>query len=678
MLAVAIGLGGMTAFISGRSARMAESLSREATEVSAKHIAASVEIELTRPAEVARTLRDTFLRLYRSGVRDRKVYLDLIRDAVSTNKDYLGGWTIWERDRLGQLIPDPARTAEGSNADGSFSPYAVNHANGVRIQALDDFLKPGNGDYYLLARASGRDTVTEPYHYEVDGINHYVTSIAIPLLIDGKVVAVLGFDTLLDGLNSFGGLRPYGSGAVAILSNAGTIVASHKPELQGNPAAKLSASLAKNLEVVARGEAAMRDLYSDDLKADAIEIFVPVRTGQADKPWSVVISVPRKAVLAPAVALSHAAIGAGLVLLLTVALVMGALVRGVVTQPAKRLALAVRRVTEGDTAYVVPLTGRADELGVLARAIEMFRGNLIEVAALRQRESERQAREAEQKRQTLNQLAGNVELAVNDIVAAVSGASGTLVASADTLAESSDSTKHATGAVADLTSAALRNVREVAESAGRLMGAIQEISAQIETGSRATREATAEVGRIGQIAGTLAEAAGRVGGIVDVISGIAAQTNLLALNATIEAARAGEAGKGFAVVANEVKLLAGQTAKATGEISAQIGQMQDISRTVVSAIEAIGTVIEKIDGITLAVAGAVQRQTEATREISESAQGAAASSDQAVAGIGGVSAAAAKVDDTSGVIRDGARALSDHTGQLKHRIETLVAGLRAA
>jgi methyl-accepting chemotaxis protein len=680
LLTLGLGLVGMTAYVSQHTRRVVEGLAVAAAEELADGIATQVEGQLAQPMHVAGTLRDTFIRLSRSGVRDRAVYLDLMRDVVATNRDYIGGWTVWDSDGLGAMIPDPGRSTQGSNQDGTFSPYAVNHASGVEVQVLDDFLTPGTGDYYLLAHASQRETITEPYYYAVDGVDHLITSIAFPLMMDGRVLGVVGFDVSLEPLSArFGSMRPYATGSVTILSNGGLIAAAHPGIKLGEPSKTLSASLAAAADTIARGERTRRQAWSQDLKADAIEVFVPASTGEGTKPWSVVVTLPRDAVLAPATVLTRAVVVAGLALLAGVAGAVIVLVRRVVTGPAGRLATAVDAVTGSDTSADVPLTGRADELGVIARSVEAFRRGLIESAAIRSREAERQADiEADARRRTLAGIADNVEGTVREIVADVSATSRSLAASADTLAANAEATRREAGSVADLTADASRNAVDVASAAARLTDSIQQISHQIAAGSEATRAATAEVARIGQIAGALAEAAGHVGGIVTTIGGIAGQTNLLALNATIEAARAGDAGKGFAVVAHEVKSLAGQTARATGEISGQIQQMLGISHSVVAVIGAIGGMIEKVDGITQAVAAAVQSQVEATAEITLSAQRAASGTNQAASAIGGVSRAAAEVDDATGAVLRGAQALSVSGDHLDQRIGELVAGLRAA
>ena len=176
----------------------------------------------------------------------------------------------------------------------------------------------------------------------------------------------------------------------------------------------------------------------------------------------------------------------------------------------------------------------------------------------------------------------------------------------------------------------------------------------------------------------LAEGAQRIGQVVELISNIAGQTNLLALNATIEAARAGDAGKGFAVVASEVKSLAGQTAKATEEISAQITQLQTSTREAVEAIKGITTVIEEVSTIATAIASAVEEQGAATAEIARNVQQTAGSTQLVTTNIAGVSQGAASTGAAADQVLSAAGDLSRQAESLSAEVSGFVSEVRAA
>ncbi len=678
LLSVCLGLTALTLVVARQSTAVVETLATGAGDEMAGRIAANVEAAVVSPLQTALTLRDTFVRMQRSGVHDRAVYLALLRDVLASNMDFLGGWAVWDADGFGAMVPDPTRSVEGSNPDGSFSPYAVNHAGGTTVQVLDDYKTPGNGDYYLLAHRSGRETVLEPYKYPVDGVTYLITSIAVPIIVDGKTVGVVGLDTALDGLSRmFGDLHPYRAGAVTILSATSRVVASSGATKLGAPAETLAASLHDAAPRIAAGEGFHRDGWSDLIGAEAIEIYVPIKLGETSRSWSVVVSLPKAALLAPAHRIALFVVGASVLVLAVLAILVVIVVRQVISRRMRRLVGAIERVSAGDTTSPIGGLDEADELGAMARAVDGSRRSVIEVAALRERqETARQAAEQDRRR-SLAALAEQFEASVRGVVDAVADTSKALSRNAATLSQSAQTSTQEASAVAELTAGAAGNVAGVATAAEELTGSIHLISRQLTDGTAEMRAATAEVERIGSIAGSLAGAAERIGGVVQMISDVASQTNLLALNATIEAARAGESGKGFAVVANEVKSLANQTATAAGDIGHQITEMQAVSQAVVNAIGEIGRTILRTSDITVAVAAAVEAQSVATGEISRSSQRASDGTEQVAGKIMGVSRAANEAGQAAASVLAAAEQLAADSRRLEQQVDGFIGSLRA-
>ncbi len=220
--------------------------------------------------------------------------------------------------------------------------------------------------------------------------------------------------------------------------------------------------------------------------------------------------------------------------------------------------------------------------------------------------------------------------------------------------EISDTDRQAADA-AGASSRAFESVRAVASGAEQLAGSVGEIRAQVGRALAITREAVEAGERTNATVASLSEAAGRIGAIVGLIESIAAQTNLLALNATIEAARAGEAGRGFSVVATEVKSLATQTAKATGQIGAQIAAVQDATGETVGALSVISRRIGEMNVISGSIAGAVEQQAVVTQGVSQNMNAAAAGVEKVMENLTAVAASTRQIDAAARKVREVSR-----------------------
>ncbi len=369
----------------------------------------------------------------------------------------------------------------------------------------------------------------------------------------------------------------------------------------------------------------------------------------------------------------------GIIALLALpAIALVGLVGFAVSRSIRSVSAAMQKLADGDLSVDLPEAERADEVGQMARSTRYFRDRMAEGERLRGEQERLRADASAQRKQDMNRLADDFEHAVGTIIETVSRAAGNLENSAGTLTSTADRSQELARGVMMASGEASTNVQSVAAATEELSSSITEISRQVQTSARMAGEAVNQAQKTNERVGELAKAASSIGDIVALINGIAEQTNLLALNATIEAARAGEAGRGFAVVASEVKQLAEQTAKATGEISEQVGGMQAATSESVAAIKEIGSTIGGLAEIASAIAAAVEEQGTATQEISRNVQQAAHGTQQVSAGVTDVQRGASETGAASSEVLSAARSLATDSASLKQKVSAFLTSVRAA
>jgi methyl-accepting chemotaxis protein len=348
-----------------------------------------------------------------------------------------------------------------------------------------------------------------------------------------------------------------------------------------------------------------------------------------------------------------------------------------ISRPLAYMTREMTRLAHGDLDIEIAGADRADEVGGLARSLQVFKDNAITARRLEEEQRQEQVRK-EARQHVVEEYIVVFDERVSEALDALTAASTEMHATAGSMAATAEETSRQTTAVATSSEQASSNVQTVAAAAEQLHTSVNEISRRVTQSAEFARTAVVEAERTNATIQGLADTAQKIGEVVSLIQNIASQTNLLALNATIEAARAGDAGRGFAVVASEVKALSNQTAKATEDISTQIAAIQAETGNAVDAIKAIGGTIRQMNEIASAIATAVEEQGAATRNISNNIQLVAQGTNGVTSNIAGVSEAAAETGAAATQVLTAADDLSRQSDRLRSDVNGFLVKIRTA
>jgi len=395
----------------------------------------------------------------------------------------------------------------------------------------------------------------------------------------------------------------------------------------------------------------------------------------------------------------------GLVVGAVIAAIMAWYIGFSVARPLGRITDAIAKLAAGDKTVEIPGRDRGDELGRMAEAAGVFKDKTFELERLAEEKHEVERREAEARRlqevedarrleehqkaeerareerrearqQQRLQMADAFEAGVMRIVESVAGASRNMAGAASRLVSNTERTASEVNATQRATDEASQNVQAVAGATEELSVSFRSVSNELDENAKVAQSAVEEASRTTETVAGLSDAAHQIGNVVKMIRDIAEQTNLLALNATIEAARAGDAGRGFAVVASEVKSLAAQSSKATEDIAAYVEKIQLVSNDASGAIERIGDIIGQMNDVTQSVVAAVQQQAAATGEIAHNVQQVSAGTEQVRASVSIVDTAAYETRTMSSDLKTNAESLMEEADSLKREVERFLTEVR--
>ncbi|TAN56318.1 MAG: methyl-accepting chemotaxis protein [Magnetospirillum sp.] len=348
-----------------------------------------------------------------------------------------------------------------------------------------------------------------------------------------------------------------------------------------------------------------------------------------------------------------------------------------ISGPLSKVIYAMDVLSKGDKTHEVEGSDRHDEIGAMARAVEVFRVGLIRADELTKVQEQDQVIK-DRRARVIDGVLKEFNMEVAEVLETMAASATELEATSQTMSATAEATSNQATVVAAAVEEMAVNMRTVSNSAEHLSDSVEAINHRVADSVHIAESAKTKAQQTNQMVRGLSQAVLKIGEVVNLINDIAAQTNLLALNATIEAARAGDAGKGFAVVANEVKTLANQTARATDEISSQINSVQQETRVAVTAITEITAIIEQMSELSGAIAASVAEQDEATSEIASNVQQVSQATDEVSSNVVGVNQAAEETGHAASDVLEAARTVAERATALRLQVDTFLTNIRAA
>ena len=529
-----------------------------ATEM-ANNYGNSISSEMVTGIDAAKTLSSAFVGMKKSGNTDRKVVLDILNDLLDKNQNFYSVWTIWEPNAFDNKDAE-FKNSPGSTENGIFAPYSYRYEGKIENDICVGFEKEGSGDYYIIPKKTLKETVVDPYYYAVSGDKEeLITTLVVPIIIDGKFLGAVGIDYSLGTFQSMvSKIKPFDTGFASLISNNGTYVANKD---------------ASELGKIEKDEKILNLIKSgSDFKIENdkyLTEYVPLKLRNSDKKWYFSISIPMSKIMEKTIELRNYSIVLGIVSIILVILVLMIIARRIVN-PINSVIAMLKDISEGEGDLTKRLCVESnDELKDLAKWFNLFvekinalvaevKNNAYSLSQASEQIAfvvEESSKGMEEIAKNVNDIADNFQNQVSTIQEANSNIEDVANNSIKICGQTSIVSENSKN-ILDTARLGDQNIKEVIDLIGNVKISTDEV---FET--------------ISQLKSSSAE----IGEIVNIITNISEQTNLLALNAAIEAARAGENGRGFAVVAEEVRKLAEESKTSAIKINNLIKLIQDKS-----------------------------------------------------------------------------------------------------
>jgi methyl-accepting chemotaxis protein len=608
-----------------------------------KEIRGLINSEVTNLAEENALAVKAWLELYLDAARsvgqimsnyeeidqtDRRKFFSMItRTMVEKNPEIIAAACGWEPNALDGLDAEFVNTP-GTDHTGRFIPYWFRSKGSVSLQALVGYDVPGEGDYYLIPKQTGDETLIEPYEYDIDGHRVLMTTLGIPIKKQGRFVGSIGIDIEISAVQrQVERIKPYEGTIAMVYSNGGFVSGHFDPSRIGESMMETEGDIAGPYlndlrKAVQRGERFSFTNYVPQLEEKMLFISVPIVVGNTPTPWALMLGIPNDAVTEPVYRMLLAGVIIAILMLLLISAGAFFLARAI-SEPLNRMALVLNDIGEGDLTRRLEATGK-DEIGDMTRS---FNTTLDKVRNLILMIREK----AQSLSQTGTELADNMSAtaaAINEIIVNIRSMKAQVGKQSTGVEE--------TGGAMEKISLHINSLNEEIEkqsvSVTQSSSAIEEMLANIQSVTNTLVKNTDNVRNLAESSGVgragLEEVAADIQGIAReseglleinaVMENIASQTNLLSMNAAIEAAHAGEAGKGFAVVADEIRKLAESSGVQSKTIS---GVLKKIKDSIDRITHSTGEVLDKFETIDTEVKTVSDQEKKIRDAMEEQAQG---------------------------------------------------------